>query len=814
MFTKFVATVLLLIMALISNSQLERRNRLMDHQVTHLVKLLHEKIDDVTSFKIQIRLAKYIFENPNSNIDSAGFLIRQAKEINARKLAGKEDGLILLYEATHARKKGNKDSAMQLIQQAVNKFKSSNDNFRLVEAYLELSRNYDTKDPKQQAFVKSQIDTIFRIVPRLISPTELDSCMATVRNFFFIYMDSDNLTVQLYYLDQFARACQIVNDKNRELWSRKEKARVHYNQGHLDTAIQDLLEVAKVQKAGGYAQLCYTYDWLSFYYYIATDYKSAMFYSLEAIKYVRDATDSANLGHLYQSIAVNYKQRGNVAEAIEWNLKAINYMNVTHDYGTLYPVLTDLVRDMLPVGRSKEILKIILDATGKSPPTANWQKIRQMINLSQVYGALHNNTSAERYADELVQLIDSLIKSKEPMTNDIDVMAYIYLATFYMNTGKYDKSETYFKKAMAGWPKSAPVQGREYEHRFMYRLDSARGDYHSAFEHFKTWHKVLDSALSASKAKGFDEVQTAYKTVQKDSLIKLKEQNIQLLTKQDLLQKSKLKQGIILRNIGLTIAGLVIIIMVLLYNRYRIKQRTNRKLELQQTEIAKQNNSLQHLVNEKDWLVKEIHHRVKNNLQIVISLLESQSVYINSEPALTAIHDSQHRVYAMSLIHQKLYNTENLSSIDMSLYIWELTSYLADSFNIGQRIRFELVIEPLEMDVSQAVPLGLILNEAITNSIKYAFPNDREGVVKITVSNTTGHQYLLEISDNGIGMPSDLNNKKVGSLGMSLMEGLSEDLDGTFSIENNNGTVIKIAFVHTISVERPAILTASLITNN
>ena len=169
----------------------------------------------------------------------------------------------------------------------------------------------------------------------------------------------------------------------------------------------------------------------------------------------------------------------------------------------------------------------------------------------------------------------------------------------------------------------------------------------------------------------------AYATEQKDSLIKFKEQNIQLLTKQDQLQKSKLQQGAILRNISFAVVALLIIIMALLYNRYQLKQRTNRKLESQQSEIAKQNLSLQHLVNEKEWLLKEIHHRVKNNLQIVMSLLNSQSAYIDNEPALTAIHDSQHRVHAMSLIHQKLYNSENVSSIDMSFYIRELVSYLS-----------------------------------------------------------------------------------------------------------------------------------------
>src|SRR5688572_13307213 len=107
----------------------------------------------------------------------------------------------------------------------------------------------------------------------------------------------------------------------------------------------------------------------------------------------------------------------------------------------------------------------------------------------------------------------------------------------------------------------------------------------------------------------------------------------------------------------------------------------------------------------------------------------------------------------MSLIQQKLYNSENLSSIDMSIYFRELVSYLHDRFDKGQRILFELNVEPVELDVNQAVPVDLILNEVITNSINYAFPNNMEGVFTISLSNTGLHNYLLIISDSGIGMP-------------------------------------------------------------
>jgi two-component sensor histidine kinase len=345
-------------------------------------------------------------------------------------------------------------------------------------------------------------------------------------------------------------------------------------------------------------------------------------------------------------------------------------------------------------------------------------------------------------------------------------------------------------------------------------LDTTLHDYKTATAHLIEFNRLNDSSSLQIRNRQINELEVQNETDKKQKDIVVRDQRIQLLGKQDELQKNKLQQGRILRDISFALLALLIIIMALLYNRYRLKQRTNKKLEAQQSEIESQNRSLHLLVNEKDWLAKEIHHRVKNNLQIVMSLLNSQSAYIDNESALTAIHDSQHRVHAMALIHQKLYGAENVSSIDVSVYIRELVSYLSDSFNSGQRVRFEYAIEPLEMDVSQAVPLGLILNEAITNSLKYAFPNDRKGVIAISLSNTSPAHYLLVISDNGIGMPSNFTGKKPGSLGMSLMTGLSEDLDGNFSIENKNGTTIKISFVHDKGVKKPSTLAASFVSNN
>ena len=150
----------------------------------------------------------------------------------------------------------------------------------------------------------------------------------------------------------------------------------------------------------------------------------------------------------------------------------------------------------------------------------------------------------------------------------------------------------------------------------------------------------------------------------------------------------------------------------------------------------------------------------------------------------------------------------------MSVYIRELASYLNDSFDNGQRIRFEFNVEPLELDISQAVPLGLILNESITNSIKYAFPDGRKGAITISLLQILPAHYELSISDNGIGIPEVSLNKKSGSLGMSLMKGLSEDIDGKFSIQSDKGTMIKVSFLYDPAVKKPGTFVSSIVTNN
>lgn len=246
----------------------------------------------------------------------------------------------------------------------------------------------------------------------------------------------------------------------------------------------------------------------------------------------------------------------------------------------------------------------------------------------------------------------------------------------------------------------------------------------------------------------------------------------------------------------------MLIIVGLLFNRYLIKQRSNSKLEANKKELDQKNFYLENLsieqdklLKEKEWLIKEVHHRVKNNLQMVTSLLRSQSLYLKDNEAKTAVKDSLRRMQAMSMIHQKLYMDNDVSTIAMSQYISELVDYLHESFDNENHIVFKKNIEEIDLDVSQAIPLGLIITESIVNAIKYAFLENQNGIIT-TSFHRVDSDLVLKISDNGIGFPDLTGKSGNNSFGLNLIKGLVKQLKGSFTIENNNGVHIIIKFMH------------------
>jgi two-component sensor histidine kinase len=275
----------------------------------------------------------------------------------------------------------------------------------------------------------------------------------------------------------------------------------------------------------------------------------------------------------------------------------------------------------------------------------------------------------------------------------------------------------------------------------------------------------------------------------------LRSKNIKSYKQTTALQLAELARAKTNRNI--TIAGILVLTLTtgLIYRQFREKSKANRI-------IAAKNRQLEQLNTEKDWLLKEMHHRVKNNLQIIISLLESQQAGDLDQGALKALETSKNRIFAISLIHQKLYQSSENKTVDMSCYIPELVSYLKDCFLGDQKISFSVDTDPVELYVGQAIPLGLIINEAVTNALKYAFCNKDSGQIKVSLKKTAESLFELSIADNGQGFDVKKQPEKTSSMGMTLIRGLAMQIGATLQVAQNNGTVITLSEINTRNTQQ------------
>ena len=212
------------------------------------------------------------------------------------------------------------------------------------------------------------------------------------------------------------------------------------------------------------------------------------------------------------------------------------------------------------------------------------------------------------------------------------------------------------------------------------------------------------------------------------------------------------------------------------------------------TDFRDAQKKLRKSLDEKEMLLKEIHHRVKNNLMVISSLLELESRYIKDKSLLGVFKESQNRAKSMAYIHERLYRSTDLKRIDFGDYIQSLGEDIYETYVIDpDRIKLNLKVEDVMVDVNTSVPLGLIVNELLTNSMKYAFPGDRSGEIELEFS-CSGDEYLLRVADNGVGFPEDVDYKNTSSLGLQLVTSLTEQINGKISLRNKNGTEFRITF--------------------
>ena len=192
-------------------------------------------------------------------------------------------------------------------------------------------------------------------------------------------------------------------------------------------------------------------------------------------------------------------------------------------------------------------------------------------------------------------------------------------------------------------------------------------------------------------------------------------------------------------------------------------------------------------------MLKEIHHRVKNNLQIISSILNLQSSFVHDENTLEILQESRNRIRSMAIIHENLYRTEDFSSINFADYLYNLVTNLIASYRIHDVIHLQSDMDKIDLVLDQAIPCGLLVNELITNSLKYAWTNAQEGTIRIELKQKKSLVTLI-IADDGVGLPNSFDDMSAETLGLQLVATLVEQLDGELTVNVNNGTEYLIKF--------------------
>ena len=568
---------------------------------------------------------------------------------------------------------------------------------------------------------------------------------------------------------------------------------IHTSPEKNDLVEREFLDLIKKSNTLAHYRLTDIYCGLAYANRYKGKLNKALDYSLQSIRAMKYCSDSScaqgwGAHFYYGETAQIYESLHMPNESAYWYKKCLDLREGMSYYSQQKLFLTYrlLIVQLIKAKKTEEALATILALAKRSPPTSNGEKAALFHAMADCYLATGDNINAEKFIKEAVYNYSAALQ-KGQMYDEHVLLSFIDMTELYVKMKRFEEAEKLLTKSSRRWQEVLETSQQVRIALLYFKVDSAMGNYFSALKKFQLYKALNDTMFNDAKSKQIERLKIEYETEKKD-------QDLLLLTRQGELQRSELQQTKLIQNVIAAGSILLVIIIALLYMNLRHRLAIQKQLQAQQQEINSKNVALQQLVKEKDWLVKEIHHRVKNSFQSVVSLFGTQAEYIKNEEASLAIEESKHRIQAMSLVHQKLYQSENLSSINIEDYVHELVDYLRTSFETKQRIQFNIQVESLELTISYALPIGLILNEAITNSFKYAFPNEREGILEISLKHESENQMVLNIADNGVGLPDDFDTSKKDSMGMNLMKGLSEQIDGSFSIENKNGVYIRIVF--------------------
>ncbi|MBX2874245.1 MAG: tetratricopeptide repeat protein [Saprospiraceae bacterium] len=544
--------------------------------------------------------------------------------------------------------------------------------------------------------------------------------------------------------------------------------------GDLDSAIHyhsRALEIFTRKESDVYQAI--VYNNLAIDYEIKADYTQALKLYLEALERFERIGHKAGVGAVFSNI-------GNVYTQLQAYEEAIDYLNQSqeikrevqdiygiglndHNLSTVYQRLGQLDSANVYALQSLELRKRMGDKEGEG------QSLLQLGTIKYQLGEYDEALALAEKAHVIAISLDNRFEQGK---------AALQLGRNYLQLGKNTKAEQFLQEAQRLTADNKERETQLQTFFALYQLYKSRKD-RRALGYHERYVALNDSIRNDEQVREITRLELQYEFDREKELLRLEREQKEALLKEQL-QRQKLVQNASLGGLG---AGVLII--GLLWRGFRQKQQSNQLL-------ASQKQTIERTLEDRETLLKEIHHRVKNNLQVISSLLSLQSRSIEDPVALGAIEEGKNRVKAMALIHQNLYQDENLIGVHLPDYIDKLANNLVHSYRVDQKqIQIVQEIAPISMDADTLIPIALILNELISNSLKYAFQEKDSGQIDVQIAQIE-EGLKITVSDNGQGLPPNFQPEQSNSLGFKLIRSFANKMKAKLDVLSQEGTQVSL----------------------
>ena len=620
--------------------------------------------------------------------------------------------------------------------------------------------DFNSENPYKKVFVKSDnfgfsyLDQLQEAFPKATP----DSLKFSMLNDLAYYWHTRNLVKAMKFTQ---KGLKLTRSKGDCLWEGRfqiTEGAILLRMEKLDSA-EYVLEIAKMKVLA--TDLPHLITQLGYVYERRGQLDKAADYAFEALHIGENLKDNRAIAMAYSDLSNLFWKQSKFDIGLDYGLKSValfeerGIKDLDYDF-TLYLV----GNNYLALKEHRKALKYFEDAVKIGEQYGFFNNLSDVyISLIDLYAYLGEFKKAERAAK-------NALKFAELLTNSfMEMRSWLSIGKLYNIEGKY-------KLAINSLNACIRIATEDFGDDFylsvaykaLGKAYAESSQYEKAYQAFKKYDTYKSEVFTAESNHRIARLHEELEVAKKESTI--------------VLQKGQIKRQQA-RQIGVIIITILLFLLLLLSYLFLKKN-------------IKINDLLRKQNDEKAFLLKEIHHRVKNNLEMISSLLALQSSQIKDSNVLNAIEASQHRVHSMGMIHQKLYAGDSFRCIEMENYFVHLADYIIDVFGMQKQVTIAVNMDSLELDVDTAISIGLIVNELLTNALKYAFPNQRKGKINI-ILREVNNVLELGVSDNGIGNKS--NAEAVGTgFGTKLIELLTKQLNGKIVMSTIQGTAVNIKF--------------------